>query len=124
MHAYLQDTYDLLVRNGFKTNDSILCLFDNPGLVFAMSGVSPGSAWYFSGKDSIKMNEHYLQTINPHPRLFVVVAGNGQKLPPAPYPPNIVSTRHRPGDKKPPRRCDAPTISLLWKGETSLYVCL
>ncbi|GAA4045002.1 hypothetical protein GCM10022409_33840 [Hymenobacter glaciei] len=49
---YLQALRAALHRAGFRPGGPLLALYDAPGLVYAVGGVSPGNAWYFSGIDT------------------------------------------------------------------------
>jgi hypothetical protein len=40
--------------------DRLLSLYDLPGLVFAVEGVSPGIPWYISWPQDDKMNAYYI----------------------------------------------------------------
>ncbi|MGH9548845.1 MAG: hypothetical protein ACRD3W_05685, partial [Terriglobales bacterium] len=42
-----------LKHNGFKSGDYILSLYDNPGLVWAVNGKSPGFAWFLDGNTKL-----------------------------------------------------------------------
>lgn len=39
---------DVFKRNGFQPGDDIIALFDMPGAVYALGGVSPGHQWYYT----------------------------------------------------------------------------
>lgn len=49
---YFQEMRTALRRAGFRLGDPVLALYDAPGLVYALGGVSPGNAWYFGGTDA------------------------------------------------------------------------
>ncbi|MCC2547915.1 hypothetical protein LJY25_15805 [Hymenobacter sp. BT175] len=42
----------LLQQNGFRPGGPLIGLYDMPGMVYLMGGVSPGMSWYFSGADA------------------------------------------------------------------------
>ena len=49
----VEDTRDLLDRNGFRPGDPVLAFYDLPGLVFLLGGRSPETPWFFRGADSL-----------------------------------------------------------------------
>jgi hypothetical protein len=42
--------------SGFREGDPIIALYDMPGVVYAMGGVSPGGAWFFFEERAQSMN--------------------------------------------------------------------
>ena len=58
---YYETIRKMLFANGFKTGDSILCLYDMPGLNYIMDAVSPGQAFYIGWKKSDEENAFYIK---------------------------------------------------------------
>lgn len=74
-HDFIVNTRSALVEHGFKPGDDLLVLFDLPGFVFAMGGVSPGYPWYFAGdRNSLALDRMRLEFIAParRKRAFIV----------------------------------------------------
>lgn len=44
---FLEELTNLVQKTNFKPGDPIIALYDMPGLVYLMDGVSPGATWYF-----------------------------------------------------------------------------
>ncbi len=72
---FISKSAAILKRNGFKPGDQLLSLYDLPGLVYALQGVSPGIPWYISWPQDDHMNAHYLLTSNlsPAQKLYLIV---------------------------------------------------
>jgi hypothetical protein len=56
-----KNALQILKANGFVHGDPIVCLYDQPGFVYAMGGTSPGQAWYVYGKGRDDLNAHYMR---------------------------------------------------------------
>jgi hypothetical protein len=69
-----QNTLKLLQANGFQKGDPILCLYDEPGVVYAMEGTSPGQAWYVYWNERDELNAHYLKQshLSQAKRVFLI----------------------------------------------------
>ena len=77
-HAFVTNSRSILDENGFRQGDDILAMFNMPGFVFAMGGVSPGHPWYFSGDQrSLDLNLMRLRFIEPQRRARAFIVRNG-----------------------------------------------
>jgi hypothetical protein len=56
-----QESLHILQANGFRENDPLICLYDDPGLVYAMHATSPGQAWYIYWPERDELNAHYMK---------------------------------------------------------------
>jgi len=91
--TYIENTKQILEKNGFRKGDYILGLYDVPGLVYAVSGRSIGAAWYFGEPICAEENRHHLSTIDMTgiDRLFLIVTNPENK----PLPPDAVMAQLR-----------------------------
>ncbi|MFN8555502.1 MAG: hypothetical protein U0103_28895 [Candidatus Obscuribacterales bacterium] len=71
----LQSEQAILVKYGFVEGDPILGLYDTPGLVYAVGGISPGFAWYGIDQPNQAINDYFLPRlqIGRSKRLFVII---------------------------------------------------
>ena len=77
-HAFITIARRSLHENGFKPGGDLLVLFDLPGFVFAMGGVSPGHPWYFYGDPhSLALDLMRLNFIEPGRRKRAFIVRNG-----------------------------------------------
>lgn len=67
-----------LYNAGFRQGDYILSLYDAPGLVYVMNGISPGQAWYVSWPERDHLNAHFFKTfkLDPTKNIFLAVYPN------------------------------------------------
>ena len=76
-HEFITTSRRILQEHGFKPGDDLLVLFDLPGFVFAMGGVSPGHPWYFAGdKNSLDLDLMRLNFIEPARRQRALIVRN------------------------------------------------
>ncbi len=74
LKEFLEQTNSILTAHGFRKGDPLLVLYEMPGVVYALSGLSPGQAWYINWTDSENINCHYLKKVSRRPtRLFLIV---------------------------------------------------
>ncbi|PZM85307.1 MAG: hypothetical protein DKT66_03750 [Candidatus Melainabacteria bacterium] len=75
MARFLESTQSLLVQNGFQSGDPILAFYNLPGVIYALDGNSPGSAWYINLHFYRPWNQRNLSRIRLEPtsRLFLLV---------------------------------------------------
>ncbi len=77
-HEFIISTRHALQEHGFKAGDDLIVLFDLPGLVFALGGVSPGHPWYFHGdQESLANDSMRLRSIEPERRKRAFIVCNG-----------------------------------------------
>jgi len=56
--SFVEEIRGLCESAGFRSGGDVLGLFDLPGVVFAVGGVSPGRPWYFSNYGEVGENDN------------------------------------------------------------------
>ncbi len=71
----IADDYSILTSHGFLEGDPILGLYDTPGLVYAVGGISPGFAWYGADPANQPVNDYFLPRLRKQnwTRLFLII---------------------------------------------------
>jgi len=59
-----KDAMQVLQAHGFQKDDPLICLYDDPGLVYAVHATSPGQAWYIYWPERDELNAHYMDQAN------------------------------------------------------------
>jgi len=69
-----QTTLNVLRENGYEKGDPVLCLYDEPGIVYAVGATSPGQSWYVFWPQRDELNAHYLRQAHlaDAPRVFLL----------------------------------------------------
>ena len=83
----INDLRGLTAGCGFKSNDPIIALYDEPGLVYALGGRSPACTWYIGGPYASAAAKYCMSKVSPEmvKRSFIIVrnpdAKEGVELP-------------------------------------------
>ncbi|CAN5273474.1 hypothetical protein BH10CYA1_BH10CYA1_58750 [soil metagenome] len=78
----IRDDFSILTSHGFVEGDPVLGLFDTPGLVYAVGGISPGFGWYGIDPANQPVNDYFLprlQTKN-FERLFLIIKNRANSV--------------------------------------------
>lgn len=90
IRKYVDESAQILLKNGYHTGDAVLGIYHGPGLVYALDGYSPGYAWYIDTPELDKENLYYFERLKQNslmPRFITICNREGSEVP----APNVVA---------------------------------